>query len=331
MSLLSPIDEGKDYRNDCHAGEQLFNRFLERRSIGFALFYYVVYCFFMIQDIYPKKLYNEYRPGAVPSEDSLIVSFKENTILIKENESGEDMLFPTSKDIQAGKEDLIYLFSVDSQSFFLLQKEIDPPEGYSYQDFRGIRGKDYLSKELVFAAFTAYQLSEWYTVTRFCGKCGSANENDKIERARICPKCGNKIYPRINPAVIIGVTDKDTNRIVLTKYRTGFAHNALVAGFTEIGETLEGTVEREVMEEVGLKVNNIRYYKSQPWGIASDILTGFFCDVQGGKDIKMDASELKYAEWVSPEDIVLQPTNYSLTNEMMKLFKEKGYDGTINY
>ena len=102
-----------------------------------------------------------------------------------------------------------------------------------------------------------------------------------------------------------------------------------VAGFTEIGETMEGTVEREVMEEVGLKVKNIRYYKSQPWGIASDILMGYFCDVDGDTTIHMDNEELKLAKWFSPEEIELQPTPYSLTNEMMGLFKDKGYEGTL--
>ena len=135
----------------------------------------------------------------------------------------------------------------------------------------------------------------------------------------ICQKCGNVIYPRINPAVIIGVTNG--NRLLLTRYRTGFAHNALVAGFTEIGETLEETVRREVMEEVGLRVRNIRYYKSQPWGVASDILAGFYCDVDGDDAITRDDSELKYAEWVERQDIVLQPSDYSLTNEMMHMFK----------
>ena len=96
----------------------------------------------------------------------------------------------------------------------------------------------------------------------------------------------------------------------------------MVAGFTEIGETLEQTVEREVMEECGVKVKNIRYYKSQPWGIAADILAGFYCDVDGNDEIVMDPNELKEARWVSREDIVLQENEYSLTNEMMKRFKE---------
>ena len=95
-----------------------------------------------------------------------------------------------------------------------------------------------------------------------------------------------------------------------------------MAGFTEIGETLEQTVAREVMEETGLKVTNIRYYKSQPWGIAGDLLAGFYCDVQGDDTIKMDEGELKVAEWRTRSDIELQPGQFSLTNEMMMLFKE---------
>ena len=121
------------------------------------------------------------------------------------------------------------------------------------------------------------------------------------------------------PGSRFGITHGD--EIILTKYARGFAHYALVAGFTEIGETLEETVQREVMEEVGLKVKNIRYYKSQPWGIVDDILMGFFCDVDGDPTITMDQSELKLASWFKREEIVLQPDDFSLTNEMMCLFK----------
>ena len=120
--------------------------------------------------------------------------------------------------------------------------------------------------------------------------------------------------------MIVGVTKCDC--ILLTKYRRGFAHNALVAGFCEIGETAEETVMREVMEEVGLRVKNIRYFASQPWGIASDLLMGFYCDVDGSDAIHRDDGELGYAEWVPRKEIILQPSDYSLTNEMMKRFRD---------
>lgn len=173
----------------------------------------------------------------------------------------------------------------------------------------------------IFAVFSAYHLWKWYDDNQFCGHCGQPLELDSVERALYCPVCKSKIYPRINPAVIIGILNQKKDKILIIKYRTGYAHSALVAGFTEFGETLEQTVEREVMEEVGLKVKNIRYYKSQPWALAQDLLAGFFCEVDGDETIKMDEGELKYAEWVSREEVELQPNDYSLTNEMMKLFK----------
>ena len=122
------------------------------------------------------------------------------------------------------------------------------------------------------------------------------------------------------PAVSVGVING--NRLLITRYRTGFAHNALIAGFTEIGETAEQTVAREVMEEAGIRVKNLRYYKSQPWGIANDLLLGYYCEVDGDDTIHMDEGELKYAQWVAREDIQLQPDDFSLTNEMMTRFKE---------
>ncbi len=294
----------------------------------------------MIQDILPYRFKNTYDPSAVPTAEDLVIAFNddETTIMLRVDSDKGSFTYPRVADFNASgievSNELTYLFSVDNERFFLASQNADDeitecPAGFSYMSFRDIRARDFAPKHYVFVAFTAMQLARWYKNTTFCGRCGARNENDKEERARICPKCGNKRYPRINPAVIIGVLDKVGNKIVLTKYRTGFAHNALVAGFTEIGETLEETVAREVMEEVGLKVKNVRYYKSQPWGVASDILAGFFCDVDGDTAISMDESELKYAEWVSPEDILLQPTDYSLTNEMMGLFKEKGYEGTV--
>ncbi len=290
----------------------------------------------MIQDIFPYQLNNHYEPDAAADPKSFVVIFRKRQLLLKLNGEDHSLIYPTLKELDdVWADDLTYLFNIGEEEFFLYNNYDKPftdemiPKGYVFTDIRPLRSDYYEPKRYVFASYTALQLSEWYDVTRFCGRCGSRNENDTKERARKCPNCGNVIYPRINPAAIIAVTDPETNRIILTKYRTGFGHNALVAGFTEIGETFEETVSREVMEEVGLKVKNIRYYKSQPWGIASDILAGFFCDVDGDPEISMDESELKYAEWVSPEDVVLQPMEYSLTNEMMKLFKEKGYEGTL--
>lgn len=298
----------------------------------------------MIQDIYPSKLNNHYIDHEITADDALIVFEESGKILVNTGSdvSGDDLFLDgtavlgggNSSEIisGAGADDVIYshnetrieyLFSVDEKRYFLLlpdkdNREFIQKEGFVYRTIREVR--DSFSVKDAFIAFTAYHLWKWYSDNRFCGKCGDRLVPDHVERALRCPECGNIIYPRINPAVIVGVKNGDS--LLITKYRQGYAHSALVAGFTEIGETLEETVAREVMEEAGLKVKNIKYYKSQPWGMAQDILVGFYCEVDGNTEIHMDKSELKYAEWVKKEDIILQPNNLSLTNEMMKVFKE---------
>ena len=277
----------------------------------------------MIQDIYPHHLINSYNPEAKPSPDSPIVFHSNGKLLLKLDEENARLAYPVLKDFK-NPLSLVYLFTIDEEDFFY-SKELPPadaiPDGFDFYDMKHLRNFYLSPKRYVFGAFTALQLAEWYEGTVYCGRCGSRNNHSNTERAMVCPSCGRIIYPRINPAVIVGVTNGD--KLLLTKYKTGFAHNALVAGFTEIGETMEETVSREVMEETGLKVKNIRYYKSQPWGIASDILMGFYCDVDGDDTIKMDESELKYAQWVDRADIELQPLDYSLTNEMMTKFKNR--------
>jgi NAD+ diphosphatase len=168
---------------------------------------------------------------------------------------------------------------------------------------------------------TAWHLFVWYRNNRFCGRCGTATEHDGKERMMRCPKCGNMIFPKISPAVIIAATDGD--RLLLSKYAgRNFTRFALIAGYTEIGETLEQTVRREVMEEVGLRVKNIRYYKSQPWGVDGNVLMGFYCDLDGDDTIHIDENELAMAEFYDRHNLPAQDDGISLTREMIRVFQE---------
>ena len=291
----------------------------------------------MIQDIMPKKLFNEYHVGETPRNGSVVLFFhgKEHRKLLALKREKE-IHFPLWEETPAKIQEeghFQYLFSIDSRRFFLLTgadeekmaAESVIPEGwsgaYAYYTLFDLRAGHAGTKPQMFAFMTALQLAGWYRDNRFCGTCGSPTVHSDRERALCCPKCGRVIYPRVVPAVIVAVTNGDM--IVLTRYagRLGSQY-ALIAGFTEIGETLEETVAREVMEEVGLKVKNIRYYKSQPWGVADDILAGFYCEVDGSKEITLDRNELKEARWFRREDIQLLSDDFSLTNEMMMEFKE---------
>ena len=278
----------------------------------------------MIQDLGSHKLDNRYYSERLPKEDDAVISYVGRKILIRELDEARKLVLPTVAEYAgtadyAGAAELIYLFSVDGRGFFMTLVQMDLP-GYSYMSLRDIRAIALEPQEYVFAAFTAVHLGEWYRRKRYCGACGAPLGPDSRERAMRCSSCGEVFYPRINPAVIVGVIDH--GRLLITRYLRGYGHNALVAGFAEIGETLEETVAREVMEETGLRVKNIRYYKSQPWGIASDLLTGFFCDVDGDTQVKLDGQELKSAIWTLREEITWQPPEYSLTADMMKAFHE---------
>lgn len=270
----------------------------------------------MIQDIDPSKFDIAFK-NLKPQATDFILYFNKNGEILVKAECGS-LLFPVAKNSPA-KEQIIYLFSVDEKRYFLAvtQDEISLA-GFCYHGLRELRGNCGNADLLV--AFTAYHLWRWYTDNHFCGRCAAELSFSETERALVCKKCGNTIYPRINPAVIVAVTKGDS--LLVTRYRNGYNHNALVAGFTEIGETLEQTVAREVMEETDIKVKNIRYYKSQPWGIAQDILVGFFCEAEGDDTIRLDENELKSAQWLKRDEIELQPDSISLTNEMMKMFKE---------
>ena len=166
---------------------------------------------------------------------------------------------------------------------------------------------------------TGHQLYQWYRSHQYCGCCGHAMKHDTNERMMYCPDCSRHEYPVLMPAVIVAITNGD--KIILSKYKgRGLKQYALIAGFAEIGETIEETVHREVMEEVGLKVKNLRYYKSQPWSFSGTLLFGFFCDVDGADTLTVDHEELSIAQWFERDKIIGQDTNSSLTNEMMMVF-----------
>ena len=272
----------------------------------------------MIQDIYPHRLRNEFVPNRPLDEEGYAFLFRGGEVLCRFE--SDRVSLPRVRELSNAGE-YRFLFTLDTTPCFLaMEAPEEAPVGWEYAQVRALRNRATGPRELIFAAWTAFQLANWYRDNRFCGRCGGATHPAPDERAVVCDACGRRIYPRIIPAVIVGVIHGD--EILMTKYRgRDIPFYALIAGFTEIGETLEQTVAREVMEEAGLKVKNIRYYKSQPWAIVDDLLAGFYCDVDGSTEIHMDANELKEAVWMRREDVMGQPNDFSLTHEMMLTFK----------
>ena len=276
----------------------------------------------MIQDIAPHTYHNEYKPSA-PDKDSFILAYEKGSILLPRQERDADITFPRFRELEEKIADLynnfIYLFSIDDQRFYLIP-ELDTSllPDYEFQDVRILRTAQ--PQHLAFAGITGHQLFQWYSKRRYCGCCGKPMVHSQKERMMECPSCGNQEYPVLCPAVIVGITNGD--KIILSKYEgRRFKRYALIAGFAEIGETIEETVHREVMEEVGLKVKNLRYYKSQPWSFSGTLLFGFYCDLDGDDTLTVDHDELSMASWFNREDIPDEGDNISLTKEMMMAFK----------
>ncbi len=276
----------------------------------------------MIQDILPLQLNNAYQAHNVCRKDT-VLAFQKDSVYLKEQDG---ICFLTYGGLQQycmeqgiSVPACQYLFSIGEKNYFLADlADMEIPE-FSYLSLETVRGL--YPKIQIFVAATGLHLYNWYRDNRFCGRCGKKMVHSDRLRAMQCRACGNLVFPKISPAVIVAVTHGE--QILLTKYATGkgYRRYALVAGFTEIGETAEETVRREVMEEVGLKVKNIRYYKTQPWGFASDLLLGFFCELDGSPEIHMDREELSVAQWIPYWEVPDDERGLSLTAEMMQVFK----------
>jgi len=280
----------------------------------------------MIQDI-GEHCFNNHYTEQDPEENSVFFYIKGGKLLLKQ--TAEGIVYPTEK-LNVPQEEYVYLFSMDETRYFLCVDEeaeaaaddVLLAQGFAYEPAGSLRSLG--PRHLAFAGITAMHLRNWYQSNHFCGRCGSRMERDHKERMMRYPSCNNMVYPRISPAVIVAVTKGDS--ILMTKYAgRSYARYALIAGYTEIGETAEETVAREVMEEAGLKVKNIRYYKSQPWAFSETLLLGFYCEADGDDEICMDQEELSVACWVKRDEISKVQESYddiSLTNEMICRFRD---------
>lgn len=281
----------------------------------------------MLQDIAPHQLKNEFKDSTTPQAKDLMFAFVPGKVLLN-----KDQTIPTFEQLQEQKidQELSYrfLFQLDEIDCYLVKEkqkfDVDIQiEGWEYESTQIFRTLSPL--ELAYAGCTAYHLYLWYRDNQFCGRCGTKVVHDTKERMVRCPGCKNMIFPRIAPSVIVGVIDRQKDRILVTRYkanRNNYRKYALVAGFTEIGETVEETVKREVMEECGLRVQNITYYKSQPWGFSGGLLLGYYAELDGTDEIRLDEEELSEGRWMTREELILDENTISLTREMMAQFKE---------
>jgi len=166
----------------------------------------------------------------------------------------------------------------------------------------------------------AVQLVDWARSHRFCGRCGTPTQPQPNERAMKCPACGLLAFPRLAPAMITLVTRGDEALLARGVQFRAPLYSCL-AGFVEPGESLEGAVVREVREEVGVEVGNVRYWGSQPWPFPHSLMIGFTAEWQSG-EIDIDPTEIVDAQWFHRDALPNVPPRISIARRLIDAWVE---------
>jgi NAD+ diphosphatase len=214
-------------------------------------------------------------------------------------------------------EGALYLGELDGESCFAVDGDRD--EARELGDAVALRQLfGALSDEEFGVAARALGLLAWDRDHRFCGRCGGETERSAKERVRTCTRCGYGAYPRLSPAVIM-LVERDGKALLARNARFPLPFFSTLAGFVEVGETLEQAVAREVMEEAAIAVDDIRYFGSQPWPFTNSLMIGFTAKWAGG-EIVADEAELADAGWFGPDEIPMVPPKLSIARELIDDF-----------
>ncbi len=260
-------------------------------------------------------------PDPLPTKGYFFI-FSNNRILIHPI-SGNDLAIPCMETAMATAlniNDPVFFGTLQNLPCYCgeMAGETLPPD----HEFINLRSF-YARGEEIFWQMAGYarQLYDWNINFKFCGRCGSPTNREKTEFAKICPACDLHHYPRISPAIITAIVKDD--KILLAR-GVNFPNKkmfSVLAGFVEPGERLEDCVRREVFEEVGIRVKNITYFKSQPWPFPDSLMIGFTADYDSGQ-ISMDKSEVLDADWFDAGHLPMVPEKKVLAGELIDWFVE---------
>jgi NAD+ diphosphatase len=265
------------------------------------------------------SLHKQYpEPAQVPG-DSILVLVRDNAIYFRHG--SEHTIFtkrsPDITDLLKGS--ALYLGHLGSAPCYAYEipGEIQIPENFTCSGVRELAGK--VPPEELAIAGLAVQIIDFDRTTRFCGKCGAMNHASRTERAKICPACHYVTYARISPAIIVLVRNNDSILLVHGK-QAHVVRYSLVAGFIEPGETIEHAVHREVKEETGIAISNVRYIASEPWPFPNSLMIGFVADYAGGP-LTPDGAEIETAGWFDRNHLPDLPPKLSIARMLIDSWK----------
>jgi len=254
-------------------------------------------------------------------------AFQDSRLLVSEQAGGADiprMRNPGDLNIEAVRAQSAGSLNGRACYSAELARSCELPEGLSLQPLRSLWGV--LQEDLFWQAGLAFQIMDFDRSHQFCGRCGEATRDNDGERAKVCPRCGLTVYPRISPAIITAITRED--KILLARSaRFPTALYSVLAGFVEPGETLEECVHREVAEEVGISVKNLRYFGSQSWPFPHSLMVGFTAEHAAG-EIRIDEQEIVAAGWFTAEAMPRIPERLSISRRLIDWFLTRQNDST---
>ncbi len=265
-------------------------------------------------------------PPAGRTEKALWFIFRGRDILLKVRKNPGaipkfkdfgDFGLPAVREQYLGMLEGTHCYSVE------LPADTKAPEGMEFVDLRQAHSD--ISEGCFELVNKAVQVMEWDRTNQFCSRCGTKTRQKPGERGKECPACGELFYPRISPAVIVLI--KKGHEILLARspnFPPGMY--SLVAGFVEPGESAEAAVAREVWEEVGIKIKNIKYFGTQAWPFPNSLMIGFTAEYDS-EDIRPDGFEIEDAKWFSVEELPVLPGKISISRKLIDHFlKEKGLE-----
>ncbi len=257
------------------------------------------------------------------SNNSLYFIFKNGKLLLSKNKKGEYCV-PSAKDfkeLNLKPAELIYLGKYEKRDCFSGELEDKEKLTKNLAPFELRKTYSLIGLDFFQIAGYASQITNWNKNSRYCGRCGSKVEDMEEERAKICPKCKLINYPTVFPAIIVAVVKKDM--ILLAKARRFRANlYSVLAGFVEIGENIEQCIQREIKEEVGIEVKNIKYFGSQPWPFPNSLMIAFTAEYKKG-EITIDKKEILDAGWFKATELPLTPGKPSIAKDLIDWFLAK--------
>lgn len=257
-----------------------------------------------------KSLYENYTIGfdetiTPESEDYLFVFNKNRELCLDENKK-----LPKSLD-SFNVNFCFYIGDYKDVKAFVVNVKSDE----SFYDLREVYEFDH---DLYHIAGKAVLVNDWYISHRFCGRCGCETQIDEKDMMLKCPSCGQVHYPRIAPAIIVAIRNADKLLMAKHSYHDNIRY-ALIAGFVEPGEAIEEAVKREVLEEVGIKIKNLEYKRSQSWPFPNSLMLGFTAEYESG-DIKVDGDEILKAKWFKKDEIIRYESDISISDWLIQDF-----------